>query len=77
MNIVFFYREHSRQERIPWWALALLGLTGAFLYFALQNWGLYYTSVSAGSLIQGGIPVIIALFSAVFLTVIQMERWLQ
>ena len=44
-----------------------MGFTGAFLYFALQNWGLFYTSVSAGSLIQGGIPAIIALFSVVLL----------
>jgi len=66
----FFHRERQRQEKpepIPWGALSLLGLTGAFLYFALQNWGLYYTSVSAGSLIQGAIPAIIALFSVVFL----------
>lgn len=66
----FFHRERQRQEDpepIPWKALSLLGLTGAFLYFALQNYGLFYTSVSAGSLIQGVIPAIIALFSVVFL----------
>lgn len=63
----FFLRDPSRKQRVPWGALAVLGLTGAFLYFTLQNWGLYYTSVSAGSLIQGGIPVIIALLSTIFL----------
>lgn len=63
----FYLREPGRRQPVPWGALALLGFTGAFLYFALQNWGLYYTSVSAGSLIQGGIPVIIALLSIIFL----------
>ncbi|MFA4884792.1 MAG: DMT family transporter [Desulfotomaculaceae bacterium] len=63
----FYLRDPGCKQPIPWRALALLGFTGAFLYFALQNWGLYYTSVSAGSLIQGGIPVIIALLSIVFL----------
>jgi drug/metabolite transporter (DMT)-like permease len=66
----FFHRERERQENpepIPWSCLSLLGLTGAFLYFALQNYGLFYTSVSAGSLIQGAIPAVIALFSVVFL----------
>jgi drug/metabolite transporter (DMT)-like permease len=63
----FFLRDPSRRQRVPWGELALLGFTGAFLYFALQNWGLYYTSVSAGSLIHGGIPVIIALLSIMFL----------
>lgn len=63
----FFLNDPSRKQRVPWGVLALLGFTGAFLYFGLQNWGLYYTSVSAGSLIQGGIPVIIALLSAIFL----------
>lgn len=63
----FFYRGPDRRERLPWGTLALLGLTGAFMFFALQNWGLSYTSVSAGSLIHGGAPVLIALLSAVFL----------
>jgi len=39
----FFLRDTSRGQRVPWRALAVLGLTGAFLYFTLQNWGLYYT----------------------------------
>ncbi|NPV90023.1 MAG: EamA family transporter [Firmicutes bacterium] len=63
----FYYRDPQRGQGVGWKGLAWMGFTGAFLYFALQNWGLYFTSVSAGSLIQGGIPAIIALCSVIFL----------
>ncbi len=62
----FFLRDPGRRRRVPWGSLALLGFSGSFLYLSLQNWGLYYTSASAGSLIQGSIPIIIAVFSIIF-----------
>lgn len=49
-----------------WW-LFLMGLTGIAGYYIFFNYSLMFTSASNGALIQGFIPVCIALFGAVFL----------
>lgn len=45
----------------------LFGLTGTTLYYALQNAGLNYTSVSSASLILSIIPAITAVLAVIFL----------
>ena len=52
---------------LPWRALALAGLLGGGLYFALQNLGLLYTTASEASLILACIPALVALLSALLL----------
>lgn len=45
----------------------LFGLTGTTLFYAFQNLGLNYTSVSSTVLIQSGIPAITAVLAVIFL----------
>lgn len=45
----------------------LFGLTGTALYYALQNLGMSYTSVSSTSLILSIVPVLTAVFAVIFL----------
>jgi drug/metabolite transporter (DMT)-like permease len=45
----------------------LFGLTGTTLFYAFQNLGLAYTSVSSTVLIQSGIPAITAVLAVLFL----------
>ena len=47
--------------------VALLGLTGLFLFYFFYSFGLKHTSAANGTLIGGGTPVIVALLSAAFL----------
>ena len=45
----------------------LFGLTGTALYYALQNLGMSYTSVSSTSLILSIVPVLTAVLAVIFL----------
>ena len=45
----------------------LFGLTGTTLYYALQNIGLTYTTVSASTLILAGIPAMTMVLAVIFL----------
>jgi drug/metabolite transporter (DMT)-like permease len=47
----------------------LFGLTGTTLYYALQNLGMSFTSVSSTSLILSIVPVVTAVFAVIFLNV--------
>jgi drug/metabolite transporter (DMT)-like permease len=47
--------------------LTLMGLTGVTGYYVLFNFSLMHTTASVGALIQGLIPILIALFGMVFL----------
>lgn len=49
-----------------WW-LFLMGITGVSGYYVFFNYSLMYTSASSGALIQGFIPICIALAGVVFL----------
>jgi drug/metabolite transporter (DMT)-like permease len=55
------------QTPLPYGILTLMGLSGVTLYCIFFNLSLIYTSASAGALIQGFGPVIIAIMAAVFL----------
>lgn len=52
---------------LPKGKIFLMGLTGVTLFYALFNIALVYTTASAGALIQGFIPVAVALGAAMFL----------
>jgi drug/metabolite transporter (DMT)-like permease len=49
-----------------WWLL-LMGVTGVAFYYVFFNYSLLYTSASSGALIQGLIPICIALAGVLFL----------
>ncbi|MET0462158.1 MAG: DMT family transporter [Chitinophagaceae bacterium] len=51
----------------PMKKVALMGLTGITLFYLFFNLALYYTTASAGALIQGFIPISIILLSIIFL----------
>lgn len=53
----------SHRSHLPWGQLALAGLFGGCLFFALQNLGLASTTASKASLIQSSVPALIALLS--------------
>ncbi len=59
--------RRCRQGPLPWRQLALAGLVGGFLHFALQNVGLVYTTASKASLILGSVPALTALLSILVL----------
>lgn len=54
-------------KRLPWARLALMGLLGVTLFFALQNLALTYTSASNASLILSSIPAVTAIVSSLML----------
>ena len=69
--------EHRRAGGpLAWGPLVLAGLVGGFLYFALQNIGLVYTTASKASLILASIPALVSLLSALLLRErVGLRRW--
>ncbi|UCD72648.1 MAG: DMT family transporter [Candidatus Bathyarchaeota archaeon] len=62
-------------KKLPWGRLALMGLLGITLFFALQNLALTYTTASSASLILSSIPAITAIVSSLILNeTISRER---
>lgn len=66
------YLQHRRRHRdvlttADYIRLTLMGLTGVTGYYVLFNFSLLYTTASVGALIQGLIPILIALFGILFL----------
>lgn len=60
---------------IPWVPVAFMGLSGVTAFYIFFNLSLLYTSASIGSLIQGFIPVSIAILAVIFLK--ERLSWLQ
>jgi drug/metabolite transporter (DMT)-like permease len=64
-------RRHARPldptAKMPWRELAVMGLSGITLHFALFNLGLVYTTATNTALIQAAMPVAVVLGSAWFL----------
>lgn len=61
-------RRRCRGERLApedHWTTFGLGFLGVTLYFAFENWGLYFTTASHGSLIIATIPLATALVEAI------------
>jgi drug/metabolite transporter (DMT)-like permease len=60
-------RARVEIRRLPWARLALMGLLGVTLFFALQNLALTYTTASSASLILSSIPAVTAIVSSLML----------
>jgi len=54
-------------KKADYWWLFFMGITGISGYYVFFNYSLIYTSASSGALIQGFIPICIALAGVVFL----------
>ncbi|WP_419700994.1 DMT family transporter [Mucilaginibacter sp. NFX135] len=68
--IFFINKDKPFREYLvdaPWFLIIFMGLTGVTCFYILFNISAQMTSASVGSLIQGFIPICIALFAAVFL----------
>lgn len=66
----FIYRKKKgliANQSLPTKKIILMGLTGITFFYLFFNLALYYTTASAGALIQGFIPVSIILLSIIFL----------
>lgn len=61
------YRQGFRARFVLNKTYLLLGLTGVFLSYGLQNFALEYTSASSAALIMAGMPAAIALMGVLFL----------
>ncbi|WP_129713987.1 DMT family transporter [Pedobacter sp. SYP-B3415] len=57
-------RKLTRRE---WLLLSLMGLSGVSLYYVIFNLGMQRSSAATAAMIQGSIPVFIALFGALVL----------
>ncbi|MCL5109380.1 MAG: DMT family transporter [Chloroflexi bacterium] len=58
-----WWEQRRTRGALAWRQLALAGLLGGFLFFALQNVGLVYTTAAKGSLIVGSVPALTAIVS--------------
>ncbi|RYG23041.1 MAG: DMT family transporter, partial [Chitinophagaceae bacterium] len=67
LPLYFARKKMTGQTPLPKGRIFLMGLTGITVFYALFNIALVHTSASAGSLIQGFIPVAVALGAAIFL----------
>ncbi len=68
LGMLFFRKKQpAGADRPPIGSLLWLGLTGVTIYYLFLNLSMRYTSASTGALLQGFIPVVIAVMAAVFL----------
>jgi len=63
----YIIRRRKVKGPLPYMKLTLMGLTGTTLYYYAFNTGMKYVSASTGALIEGLIPVAIAIPAAIFL----------
>jgi drug/metabolite transporter (DMT)-like permease len=61
------FSSSTNDTPLPWAPIAFMGLSGVTVFYVFFNLSLLYTSASIGSLIQGFIPVSIAIFAVIFL----------
>ena len=62
-----WFEQRRAGGKLVWRQLALAGLLGGCLFFALQNLGLVYTTAAKGSLIVGSVPALTAILSVILL----------
>lgn len=63
----YLYRRSTVKQRLPYGQLTLMGLLGITVYYGFFNFAMTYISASTGALIEGLIPVAIAIPAAIFL----------
>lgn len=56
-----------RREGVQAWQLAAMGFFGVTLFFALQNWGLVYTTAADAAIVLSAIPALTAIIGRVVL----------
>ncbi|HSC40391.1 MAG TPA: DMT family transporter [Chitinophagaceae bacterium] len=70
LPVFILHRKKSAAQppvSIPWLPVWVMGFSGVTVFYIFFNLSLIYTSASSGALIQGFIPVFIALLAALFL----------
>jgi drug/metabolite transporter (DMT)-like permease len=68
LPLYLWKRKTKKQTQpLPYGKILLLGLTGITFFYAFFNTAMVYTSAAAGALIQGIMPVAIALPAVLFL----------
>jgi len=70
LSILFIRKRRSPRKYpadIPWGTIILLGFTGVTVFYIFFNISVKMTSASVGALLQGFIPVSIAMLAAIFL----------
>ncbi|MCW3464218.1 DMT family transporter [Chitinophaga nivalis] len=63
----YWHRRRQVQQQLPYKQLFLMGLAGVAVYYTFFNFGMSYIHASTGALIEGLIPVAIAIPAAIFL----------
>ncbi|WP_160716803.1 DMT family transporter [Chitinophaga solisilvae] len=63
----YLHRRRMVKQQLPYGKLALMGLAGVTVYYGLFNFAMKYISASTGALIEGLIPVFIAIPAAIIL----------
>lgn len=63
----YLYQRKKVQQQLPYKKLILMGLTGITFYYGFFNFALLYISASSGALIEGMVPVAIAIPAALIL----------
>ena len=63
----YLYRRRKVKQQLPYGKLMLMGILGITVYYGFFNFAMTFISASSGALIEGLIPVAIAIPAAVFL----------
>jgi len=63
----YLHQRKKVPQRLPYKKLILMGLTGITFYYGFFNFALLYISASSGALIEGMVPVAIAIPAALIL----------
>lgn len=67
MIVLLIVNRKKLDFKAPLKSVAYMGLTGITFFYIFFNYSLRYTSASTGAMLEGFIPVNIAIFAAVFL----------
>jgi drug/metabolite transporter (DMT)-like permease len=62
-----YAQDRLSRDGVQAWQLAAMGLLGVTLFFALQNWGLVYTSAANAAIVLSAIPALTAIVGRVAL----------